>query len=198
MFLSQIAITHRQRSNPYHWHRDLWKLFDAPDEKRSFLFQLEQTSPSRSQLIMLSALEPTPTETDIRVLQKKGFDYRLCSNQKLGFRLCANPVKTIKDERKRLNNKNQIKSCRVPLIKEEQQIEWLEKRINPVAKLHETIIQGKNNIHFRKNGRAGKIAQVTYEGLLEVTNADGFIQLIQNGIGPAKAFGCGLMLVRRI
>ncbi len=25
-----------------------------------------------------------------------------------------------------------------------------------------------------------------------------FVGLLENGIGPAKAFGCGLMLVRRV
>jgi CRISPR system Cascade subunit CasE len=35
-------------------------------------------------------------------------------------------------------------------------------------------------------------------GEVEVTDAERFTQLLTIGIGPAKAFGCGLMLVRRI
>ena len=38
-----------------------------------------------------------------------------------------------------------------------------------------------------------------FNGILTVTDPDTFIgESLYNGIGPAKAFGCGLMLVRRI
>jgi CRISPR system Cascade subunit CasE len=39
---------------------------------------------------------------------------------------------------------------------------------------------------------------VTFEGLLRVTDGNAFVSLLKNGIGPAKAFGCGLMLVKTI
>jgi CRISPR system Cascade subunit CasE len=39
---------------------------------------------------------------------------------------------------------------------------------------------------------------VTFEGLLRVTDGNAFVSLLKNGLGPAKAFGCGLMLVKRI
>ncbi|MEK6583319.1 MAG: type I-E CRISPR-associated protein Cas6/Cse3/CasE [Nitrospirota bacterium] len=38
---------------------------------------------------------------------------------------------------------------------------------------------------------------MTYEGLLRVNGADTLAALLENGIGPAKSFGCGLLLVRR-
>ncbi|MBW2329897.1 MAG: type I-E CRISPR-associated protein Cas6/Cse3/CasE [Deltaproteobacteria bacterium] len=34
--------------------------------------------------------------------------------------------------------------------------------------------------------------------MLTVTEPDAFKGVLQFGIGPAKAFGCGLMLVRRV
>ena len=36
------------------------------------------------------------------------------------------------------------------------------------------------------------------EGKLKIVNADRFKKSLFNGIGSAKAFGCGLMLVKRI
>ncbi|MCB1812067.1 MAG: type I-E CRISPR-associated protein Cas6/Cse3/CasE, partial [Candidatus Competibacteraceae bacterium] len=51
---------------------------------------------------------------------------------------------------------------------------------------------------FKKDGKAGKIATVGYTGMLEIIEPTTLNELLQKGIGPAKAFGCGLLLVRRI
>lgn len=42
-------------------------------------------------------------------------------------------------------------------------------------------------------------SSLDFDGLLTVTDRDKFVEkCLYHGIGPAKAFGCGLMLVRRI
>ena len=43
-----------------------------------------------------------------------------------------------------------------------------------------------------------RFSAVDFSGELQVTNPVLFQQALFNGIGPAKAFGCGLMLVRRV
>lgn len=47
-----------------------------------------------------------------------------------------------------------------------------------------------------KNRQAG-FSSLDYEGVLNVTDPAVFLQGICTGLGPSKAFGCGLMLVRR-
>lgn len=42
------------------------------------------------------------------------------------------------------------------------------------------------------------VVTVTFEGVLNVIDPDRLVMLLENGIGPAKAFGCGLLLVRRL
>jgi CRISPR system Cascade subunit CasE len=39
---------------------------------------------------------------------------------------------------------------------------------------------------------------IDFKGILRVINRYELVVALQNGIGPDKAFGCGLMLVRRI
>lgn len=92
-----------------------------------------------------------------------------------------------------------VKSCRVPLIREEQQIEWLSRKLNGVATLEmESIIpMPRPPLCFRKNSKAGKLVTVTFDGILQVVNSGALIELIQTGIGPAKAFGCGLLSLAR-
>ena len=51
----------------------------------------------------------------------------------------------------------------------------------------------------RKLGRHGiVVSTLDFEGELRVTEPQAFLSALSNGIGPAKAFGCGLMLVRRL
>lgn len=42
-----------------------------------------------------------------------------------------------------------------------------------------------------------RFSTVDFTGELEITSAEAFRKALSNGIGPAKAFGCGLLLVRR-
>lgn len=50
--------------------------------------------------------------------------------------------------------------------------------------------------HFGSKGI--ELATVDFEGTLEVTDPACLLDALIHGVGPAKAFGCGLMLVRRI
>jgi CRISPR system Cascade subunit CasE len=50
---------------------------------------------------------------------------------------------------------------------------------------------GKN----KKGGRI-RISTVDFTGVLMVTDGDRFLTTLVEGVGPAKAFGCGLLLVR--
>lgn len=57
--------------------------------------------------------------------------------------------------------------------------------------------QGYQQHHFKK--RQIKISTLDYDGLLEVIDPDIFIKTaLYKGIGRAKAFGCGLLLVKRV
>jgi CRISPR system Cascade subunit CasE len=49
-----------------------------------------------------------------------------------------------------------------------------------------------------RKGRDAGFSSVDFEGEVEVTDAELFSKALFDGIGPAKGFGCGLMLVRRV
>lgn len=49
----------------------------------------------------------------------------------------------------------------------------------------------------RRGMTAIRFSTLEFEGLLEVTDPVAFVAKIRSGFGPAKAFGCGLMLLRR-
>ena len=75
---------------------------------------------------------------------------------------------------------------------------WLEKKagINGF-KLHSVIADGYQQHYFKKRGI--KISTLDFQGVLEVTEPEVFIRdALYKGIGPAKAFGCGLLSLARI
>ncbi len=49
--------------------------------------------------------------------------------------------------------------------------------------------------HFRKKGKPGYHGGVQFRGTLEVTDREYFSKTYQAGIGSAKSFGFGLLLL---
>jgi CRISPR system Cascade subunit CasE len=49
--------------------------------------------------------------------------------------------------------------------------------------------------HFRKKGQAGYHGGVQFRGTLEVTDPVKFAETYQSGIGSAKGFGFGMLLL---
>lgn len=49
-----------------------------------------------------------------------------------------------------------------------------------------------------RKGKTAGFSSVDFEGEIEVVDAELFCKGLFDGVGPAKSFGCGLMLVRRV
>ena len=100
-----------------------------------------------------------------------------------------------KGDNGRQNARGAVKSCRVPLIIEEQQLQWLHRKLHNAASIEAVVIHAQRPLYFRKDGKAGKIVTVTFDGLLRVLDPALLWLQMQHGIGPAKSFGCGLLSV---
>lgn len=205
MFLSKVHITWQQAKNPYQFHQALWKLFpDCDDAERDFLFRVEQfQSGVGAHVLLQSALKPEGSEQSPLLLAQREFELNIPKDQQLRFRLRANPIKTIKDSSKgtiEKKGKTFTRTVRVPLLHEDQQQAWLERKFHGFALLETLIVQPEPVMYFRKpkEGRSGKIQIVLFDGVMRVTVPDVFKSQILQGIGPAKAFGCGLLSIARL
>jgi CRISPR system Cascade subunit CasE len=71
----------------------------------------------------------------------------------------------------------------------------------PLHAAAETILRVDGYDHVRvARGRGRKaitFSVLDLEGMLEVASPDSFLEALVRGFGKAKAFGCGLMLIRR-
>lgn len=194
MYLSRVLLTGERFRNPYEIHRALWSVFpDDPAQTRDFLFRVEQNSTSKAQILMQSLREPGEDASHTRILASKPVSINIDAGHVFRFLLVANPVKTIQDEQGRVNKNGDIKKSRVPLIKEEDQFAWLERKLAGAAQLKMMEINKLAPLHFRKGGRAGKIQPYAFKGVLQTNNPAQLMALITQGIGPAKAFGCGML-----
>jgi len=205
MYLSKIHIPWQQAQNPYQLHQALWRLFPGfEDADREFLFRVEQLQKGMgAQVLLQSAMQPQSSEQSPAILALREYVLNVQNGQRLRFRLRANPIKTIKDSSKgsvEKKGKTFTKTVRVPLLHEEQQQAWLERKLQAFAQLETLIMQPEPVLYFRKakEGRSGKIQTVMFDGVLTVTDVEAFNDQVIKGIGPAKAFGCGLLSLARI
>ena len=125
----------------------------------------------------------------------------LRKGQVLRFRLRANPTRKVDTKSgpdgQRRNGK------RVDLRTETQQIEWLSRRADragfrlvpayPDGNAPAVRVGASEKLRGRTTNRLVTLAGVLFDGLMEVTDPDKLRLAIREGIGPGKAFGCGLL-----
>ncbi len=121
------------------------------------------------------------------------------------FALTANPVRkvgTIPKKRRERPDQQGRHGRRVP-VSSEAFGEWLAVQgerhgFRLVEPLERTLDIQAGYIYVNKkqdSGRGHRLRSVRYEGLLEVINEDQFRRALFSGIGPAKAFGFGLLSI---
>lgn len=201
MYLSKILIDGPACRNPYEIHRVLWRLFPADaDAHREFLFRVGRSDQHCAEVLLQSQRKPVRSSAEAKVLAWKEYPLSLHGGQCLRFFLIANPIKTISDEGGRKRTSGETKKCRVPLIREEDHKAWIERKFQDAASFDALAVDQLLPLRFRKGkeDQAGKIQPVSFQGVLKVKNPATMKDLVQSGIGPAKAFGCGLLSLARV
>ncbi|MDC9155424.1 type I-E CRISPR-associated protein Cas6/Cse3/CasE [Escherichia coli] len=124
-------------------------------------------------------------------LNRLNFNFRLVFHSIFGFgQIRSKLFSTIKSA---WDSKGNIKRCRVPLIKEAEQIAWLQRKLGNAARVEDVHPISERPQYFSGDGKSGKIQTVCFEGVITINDAPALIDLVQQGIGPAKSMGCGLL-----
>lgn len=185
-------------------HRLIWSvLTDGPERKRDFLWR--QTGPGA--WIALTPRQPRDVP-DIFDLDCKPFAPVLRPGQRLGFNLRANPVRAVAAPGKRgkrvdwvAHALSHVPTEDRPAARQEAVRDWLERQgarrgftLEGAAQLR---IEGEEWVRLPRPGTAPMtFSAVTLEGVLTVRDPAAFVAGLAEGFGSAKAFGCGLMLIR--
>lgn len=112
------------------------------------------------------------------------------------FQLCANPTKKVSKERPdRSLTKN---GRRVPIWIREELVEWITRKGEQGGFVVDettlcTFSRGRD--YFEKNGMRGLHSAVEFQGVLTVNDSVRFHETFSHGIGSAKAFGFGMLVI---
>lgn len=214
MYLSRLQLNPNNRAiwrthlrNPYRVHQMVMQGF--PDgvnrEKAKVLYRLEMTDEVVT-LLVQSQLEPDWSTIESEYLAPTGpsdflpnpavksFNLPLQPGQILSFRLRANP--TIKKVRRDDETGERLNSNRVPLLREEKQLDWLQKRAEAggFRLLRAAAGQTQQQKIWKKKGvKPITLYTVQFDGHLQVQSPDKLLAAVKGGLGPSKAFGCGLL-----
>jgi CRISPR system Cascade subunit CasE len=189
-------------------HSLIWSLFSSSGaESRSFLYR--QIDPGR--FITVSRRAPEDSH-DLWEVQPKEYAPDLEAGQRLGFVLRANPAMAARTPgAPRGTRVDAIMHAKHKLAPEQRKafsgveaaaLDWLEARGSAVGAHFDRercSATGYQQIFVRKAGAHRPIAfsEIDFEGVLTVIDPVSFTAALFNGLGKAKAYGCGLMLVRR-
>jgi CRISPR system Cascade subunit CasE len=225
MYFSRVTINAREaepeklvalvKGDLYAIHQTLWHLFPTdPDAKRDFIFR-EESGKGWPFFYMVSRRRPAPLENLIDV-ETKPYWPQLSEGERLFFCLRANPVITKKTDSGRRVRHDVVmdakRSYPKPFaanseisageIEYTAGIDWLQARSEKhgfrfaPAEIR-TFGYRQQRFAGRKKRAPIRFSSLDFSGLLTVEDIDRFSHTLFNGLGRAKAFGCGLILVRR-
>lgn len=217
MYLSKLELNLRSREArrdlnlPYELHRTLANVFVTPEGQdyratHGVLFRIESTVGFGTQPVVLvqSATVPNwnqlPSDYTRQSVPCKPYVPTLAASQVLGFRLVANPTKKVAREGRRQGN-------RVPLLNAGGDGEitpaqqWLRRKAALCGfELLHVLAEDFRQTSTRHSGTSEQHAKqqlplygVRFDGLLRVNDPRLLDEAVRHGVGPAKAFGFGLL-----
>lgn len=112
---------------------------------------------------------------------------KLAEGREYAFTIEANPVTTHEGHR-------------IPIRKPSERIDWITRQLTKVGCRNiKTMIESVHVDQFRKNDAdrtTVTLQAVRYQGRLTVADPDELAHALTEGIGPAKAYGLGLLTLR--
>ena len=203
MYLSRLILNTRSRavlrdvSSPRDMHRTVLRGFPDNLKDERVLYRVEKMEQDNHfYLLVQSKLKPDWTNLDASHLAEsnaenpalKQVDLRFILDQRLTFRLRANPTKRLGKRARRDPGK------RVGLYRTDEQIQWLNCKAQAGGFLVESVMPTQQQrVDDRKHHL--KFLSVQFDGILRVVEPNLFNHTIVNGIGSGKAFGFGLLSV---
>ena len=189
-------------------HALLWTLFPGDGATRDFVFRREQ--PRGGGLAVVSYLvvsERRPVESGFFAVQCKPYMPRIAVGERLYFNLRANPVVSRKESGK-AHRHDVLMDAKKRAAEAEQKermdaaaLQWLVSRAPHwgLAVQTETVrMDGYRQMALPSRGRTAGFSVLDYCGHATVTDAELLRRALTVGVGHARSYGCGLLMVKRV
>ena len=205
--------TSRNGHSQHSGHHLVWSLFaSGPERRRDFLWrEMEQNGA----FLILSARPPVDRHALFDVDEPKPFTPALAVGDRLRFSLRTNPVVRRRDSSRSRSVKHDIvmdalRSCPIGERAEHRfaaihkhGFAWLERQANKAGfaiRPGDVRIDGYRQHRIPRKGLSAVMtfSMLDFDGTLEVQDPASFLSGIAHGFGAAKAYGGGLMLIRRV
>ena len=190
-------------------HSLVWALFaDEPDRRRDFLWR--EMRPGE---FLILATRPPVDPHNLFDLEYKPFKPDFTPGQRLRFDLRANPVMSIPGPHGQRGRRADVVMHALHDVVQSDRAAARERAIREagagwLARKGSTsgfsiepdrvYIDGYEQIRIPRQGqRAITFSTLIFQGHLTVDDPGRFLASVVKGFGAAKAFGCGLMLLRR-
>ncbi len=201
----------------YQAHRLIWNLYaDTNERKRDFLYRQEGDG---IWPFFYAVSERFPIDkTDMWQIDSKTYSPKLLKGQLLSFVIRVNPVRAKRDEQNKLHRHDVVMDAKTHIKKQgngtdedmsladivqEEGTKWLETRSGKcgfsIDRGHIRVDGYRQHIvHKRKSKSPIRFSTLDIGGVLTVIEPGLFAEALYNGIGPAKGFGCAMMMVKKL
>lgn len=203
LHLTQILVPYEDAvrllriRDAYDWHQRVWQAFRGRDgQPRDFLIRVDRKEEAYRVLILSRTIPAKPDWCPTACFGSKQIPEEFFGHASYRFSLLANPTTKVRSNQAGERTKN---GRRVPLTGREELVAWLQRKAAAggftlnLPSLR-TIPRGRE--YFHKDSRSrGTHAAVEFQGELSVTDSARFRATVAAGIGSAKAFGFGLLVL---
>lgn len=204
LHLTQLHVAYEQAArilrirDSYDWHQHLWQAFPCRDgAARDFLVRIDEKEDSYRVLILSRTPATRPSWCPSDNFATKPVPDAFFGHSAYAFSLLANPTRKVRSDASGERTKN---GRRVPLTTREDLLAWLGRKATASGFSFEpdatqTVPRGREYFHKDKPRIHGLHAAVEFRGQLRITNPVAFRAAVAAGIGSAKAFGFGLLVL---
>jgi len=196
-YLTQVVVDNKTAarfySDAYIWHQRIWKAFPGKeDSNRDFLTRIDR-KPGCTVVLILSPDTPTPLKWGQWKTKQVGDAF--LEHGRYMFQLKANPTvkQVVRDEAGNRRKNGLRRSITDPY----ELRQWMKRKAEQggfaleYLEVSHPVMQA-----FRKRGKPGSHSQVDFRGILRVVNHGLFKKTFEKGIGTAKAFGFGMLVLQ--
>jgi CRISPR system Cascade subunit CasE len=198
----------------YWIHQEMSRLFAGEGaEKRSFVYRRDDRN-GRPECMVVSAAPPIGAGR-VWAVEAKPYAPRISTGELYTFSLRVNPVVTRRfgpDKRHArhdvvMDAKRQRKPAGSATVTQAELcqtagLEWIRRKgqHHGFTVVEDLLRIGgyRQLVIYKRNRQPIRFSTLEFDGALQVTNSDELLSALFAGVGPAKGFGCGLLLVKRI
>ena len=224
MYLHKISFSEEDLIKNRKTHRDIYSLHQIiwalvsqnKNQKRKFLCRVEYDAYQNIKFIYLLAPNQIAAQENMMIDVSPKFQPQIANGENLYFKLRANPIIKRKENGKtkeysivmdakhqfKKNGQRYLERFSMDELIHKVGIEWLVRKGKQhgfSVKQFDVTIDNYREYLVKAEGKDNfMLRTLDFEGKLNIVDAGQFKMALFNGIGSAKAFGCGLMLVRRV